>query len=250
MVVTPELLSAFPILRPLPQAILIHLAKESTLKKFSRRGIVISAGEREESVCFLFEGRLQGVNFTIDGREVGLYFVEPGDFCGELVLFDKEPQPEFVIAIATTVAVFVPAQELREVMLKTPGVMNVLSSKLASRVRQMTSQRSLLGLPNIGQRVCCQLWLLISDRAKANEAEKKLHQGMAKGSAINEEVVVIANPPTHMEIAIMLNVSRETVTRIFQTLQNRQIVRRDGPTRLVVTSLKNLQLFAEGSQEL
>ena len=250
MVVTPELLSAFPILRPLPQAILIHLAKESTLKKFSRRGIVISAGEREEFVCFLFEGRLQGVDFTIDGREVGLYFVEPGDFCGELVLFDKEPQPEFVIAIATTVAVFVPAQELREVMLKSPGVMNVLSSKLASRVRQMTFQRSLLSLPNIGQRVCCQLWLLISDRAKAIETQKKTHQTMDKGSGNNEEVVVIANPPTHMEIAIMLNVSRETVTRVFQTLQNRQIVRRDGLGKLIVASPKNLQLFAEGSQEL
>ena len=73
---------------------------------------------------------------------------------------------------------------------------------------------------------------------------------MDKGSGNNEEVVVIVNPPTHMEIAIMLNVSRETVTRVFQTLQNRQIVRRDGLGKLIVASPKNLQLFAEGSQEL
>lgn len=237
MVVTPELLGAFPILKPLPKAVLANLAEQSTLRKFSRRGIVLSAGEREEAVCFLFEGRLQGVDFTIDGREVGLYFVEPGDFCGELSLFDKEPQAEFVIALTAAVVVMVPVKELQGIMEKTPGVMTVLGNKLAARVRQMTFQRSLLGLPNIAQRVCCQLWLLVPDKDKAR----------AEASA---EPVEIANPPTHMEIAIMLNVSRETVTRVFQSLQNRQIVRRDGPAKLIVSEPLALKQFAEGKKEL
>ena len=97
----------------------------------------------------------------------------------------------------------------------------------------MTYQRSLLALPNIAQRVCCQLWLLVPDKDK--------------GTQQNAE---IRNPPTHMEIAIMLNVSRETVTRVFQTLQNRQKVKRDGPARLLVNKLQILKQFAEGEQEL
>ena len=241
MVVTPELLSAFPILKPLPRPVLMRLAEQSALKKFARRGVVLTAGEREDVVCFLFEGRLQGVDFTIDGREVGLYFIEPGDFCGELGLFDEGPQPEYVIALTATVVVFVPIPALREIMLKTPGVINVLGMKLASRVRQMTFQRSLLGLPNIAQRVCCQLWLLIPEKDKASADTNR--EGLEKRSEIT-------NPPTHMEIAIMLNVSRETVTRVFQTLQNRQIVKRDGPARLLVNDLKTLKQFADGSDEL
>lgn len=240
MVVTPELLSAFPILKPLPKAVLSELAEQSTLKKFARRGIVLTAGEREDAVCFLFEGRLQGVDFTIDGREVGLYFVEPGDFCGELGLFDNGPQPEFVIALTAAMVVYVPSAALREVMLKTPGVINVLGMKLAARVRQMTFQRSLLGLPNIAQRVCCQLWMLVSEKDK-NSMESGGKPGVT---------VQIINPPTHMEIAIMLNVSRETVTRVFQTLQNRQIVRRDGPSKLLINDPKTLKQYAEGSDEL
>ena len=82
MAVTPELLSSFPLFKFLPGKLLNQLAGQSTLTKFARRGIVLNAGVREEHMCFLFEGRLQGVDFTIDGREVGLYFVEPGDFCG------------------------------------------------------------------------------------------------------------------------------------------------------------------------
>lgn len=233
MAVTPELLSTFPILRSLPEAVLSALASQSVMRKFARRGIVLEAGKRDEYVCFLFEGRLQGVDFTIDGREVGLYFIEPGDFCGELVLFDDGVQPEFVIALTPVVTVFMPRDILREAMMKNPGVINVLGYKLASRVRQLTFQRSLLGLPNITQRVCAQLWLLIPETDKV-----KLLRS------------VIVNPPTHLEIAIMLNLSRETVTRVFQTLQNQQIVRRDGPGSLIVNNLAVLKEFADGSKEL
>ena len=38
----------------------------------------------------------------------------------------------------------------------------------------------------------------------------------------------ILNAPTHQELAIMINSSRETVTRAFQLLQNKQVILRDG----------------------
>ena len=117
MVITPELLRSFPVLSPLTDTVLNQLAQHSSHKKLARRAIVLNAGVREDSLCFLFEGRLQGVDFTIDGREVGLYFVEPGDFCGELGLFDDGPQPEYVIALAPSAVVMVPVEHLRNVML-------------------------------------------------------------------------------------------------------------------------------------
>lgn len=233
MAVTHELLSTFEIFKPLPDFALAELAKQATLSKFARRGVVLRAGEKEDHVCFLFEGRLQGVDFTIDGREVGLYFVEPGDFCGEVSVFDEGLQPEFVIALTRAVVVAVPMNCLKEVMLKAPSLSNALSLKMAGRVRQMISQRSLLALPNVPQRVCCQLWSLVSEKDRKSVATS-----------------MINNPPTHMEIAIMLNLSRETVTRVFQSLQTRQIVKRDGSTLLLVNDLATLEKLANGSETL
>ncbi len=239
MVVTPELLSVFPILKSLSQPALRQLAEQSVMKKFARRGVVLTAGEAQNSICFLFEGRLQGIDFTIDGREVGLYFVEPGDFCGELALFDDGPQAEYVMALTATRVVFVPCNAMREVMVRCAEVMRVAGAKMAARVRDMTYQRSLLGLPSISQQVCCQLWLLVPESEKlALESESEV------------KISEITNPPTHLEIAIMLSVSRETVTRVFQTLQNRQIVKRDGPSRLLITDPGALKNLAEGSDEL
>ncbi len=233
MVVTPELLSFFPLLKPLPEGILAQLAQQATVQKFARRAVVLNAGFEENQVCLLFEGRLQGVDFTVDGREVGLYFVEPGDFCGELGLFDYGPQPEYVIVLSPAVVVSLPLAALREVMLQHPPVVNFLGERLARRLRQMTYQRSLLGLPDITQRVCCQLWLLVSDSEKEQSRD-----------------ATIKSPPTHMEIAIMLNLSRETVTRVFQQLQAQGLVKRDGSARLLVPDLQGLKALVEGRRDL
>ena len=231
MLVTPKLLSTFPLFKSLGEEDLGYLAQRSQSERFARRAVVLNAGPQEDRVCFLFEGRLQGVDFTIDGREVGLYFVDPGDFCGELSVFDTGTQPEYVIALNSAVVVFVPVGVLREVAARQPTVMTSLGLKLAARIRQMTFQRSLLALPNITQRVCCQLWSLVTEEEKNSEKSAE-----------------IKNPPTHMEIAIMLNVSRETVTRVFQNLQNRKIVQRDGPGSLIINNLELLKEYAEGKQ--
>ncbi|MDA9901300.1 Crp/Fnr family transcriptional regulator [Gammaproteobacteria bacterium] len=229
MDVTQELLKNFPILKALTDKDLENLARYSVIRKFRRREIVLAAGKREENLCFLFEGRLQGVDFTIDGREVGLYFVEPGEFCGELSLFDDEAQVEHVIALTPIVAVSIPVEKIRAVMLANSTMLDFLSKKLTARIREMTFQRSLLALPNIEQRVCCQLWILIDSKDKRSS-----------------EKCEIQNPPTHLELAIMLNVSRETVSRVFQNLQNQEIVRRSGITKLEILKKQQLKNLAEG----
>ena len=117
MEVTPDLLSVFPLLRPLPPATLTRLASCSWVEKFSRRGIVLDPNKSEAVVCFLFEGKLQGIDFTVDGREVGLYFVDPGDFCGEAALFDDLARPEYVVSLAHSVAVKVPSVAIQEDLL-------------------------------------------------------------------------------------------------------------------------------------
>jgi len=233
MLVTPELLGTFSSLKPLPADTLSKLAQQSSVRKFARRGVVLNAGVHEECICFLFEGRLQGVDFTIDGREVGLYFVEPGDFCGELAMFDHGTQPDYVIALTAVVCVFIPIEALREASLQNALLLRLLGERLAARVRQMTRQRSLLGLPNISQRVCCQLWMLVPELARDNL-----------------QSAIIMNPPTHMEIAIMLSLSRESVSRVFQILQTRQIVKRDGASMLIVIEAHTLKRLAEGTEDL
>tara|TARA_B100001250_G_scaffold320967_1_gene283932 strand:+ start:29113 stop:29814 length:702 start_codon:yes stop_codon:yes gene_type:complete len=233
MLATKKLLQTFEVFKDLSDSTLEYLCSKSQVERYSRRAVVLSAGQSENKVCMLFEGRLQGIDFTIDGKEVGLYFVDPGDYCGELCVFDRGPQPEHVIALNSSVVVLFSADIIREVASQNPVIMLELGTKLASRIRQMTNQRSLLSLPSIPQRVCNQIWMLIP--AKDRESS---------------EILEVNNLPTHMEIAIMLNLSRETVTRVFQQLQRRQLVSRNGPNKLLINDILTLRKIAEGMLQL
>ena len=231
MLATIDLLKTFSLFKALSDSDLEFLCSHSNVKRYDRRAVILQAGLSENKVCMLFEGRLQGIDFTIDGKEVGLYFVEPGDYCGELCVFDSGTQPEYVISLNSAVVVIFPAETIREVAQRNPSIMLQLGKKLTTRIRQMNTQRSLLSLPKVSQRVCLQLWLLV-DNAK------------------NKGTPKIDNLPTHMEIAIMLNLSRETITRVFQQLQRKQIVSREGPNKLKINNPDLLKGIAEGSNDL
>jgi DNA-binding transcriptional regulator YhcF (GntR family) len=69
-------------------------------------------------------------------------------------------------------------------------------------------QRTLLSLPNPFQRLCV---LLL-----------QLPQQVVNG------LTEIDQSPTHQELAIMINASRETVTRSFQVLFLNKVLERDG----------------------
>ena len=227
MQATLELLRTFALFKALTETDLEFLCSHSSLKRYERRAVILEAGVNKNKVCMLFDGRLQGIDFTIDGREVGLYFVEPGDYCGELCVFDSGTQPEHVIALNSSVVVIFSADTIRDVAQRNPSVMLQLGNKLAARIRQMNTQRSLISLPKVSQRVCRQLWLLKVDTK-------------------NSQTPRIENLPTHMEIAIMLNLSRETITRVFQQLQKRNIVAREGPKKLIIQRPGDLEKIAQG----
>lgn len=228
MSLSPLVLQELALLRGLPREDLSRLGGQMTLRELARREVVFNKGEPGHALCFLLEGRLQAVDFTVDGREVGLYFVDSGDYFGELAVIDAKPQPEFMIAVAKAKIAVLPRQEARTLMLSTPSVAEQLMMRLATRLRQVSAQRTLLGLSNPAQRVCAQLALLVEN------------SGSGPAS--------IPQAPTHQEIAIMINTSRETVTRVFQVLQTRGILRREG-NALAVTDPGYLEDVAAGRAE-
>ena len=135
------------LLRGLPAETLASLGNRMTERTFARREVVIKKGEPGQTLCFLIEGRLQGVDFTVDGREVGIYFVDPNDYFGELSVIDGQPRPEFVIAVARSRVATLARDEARTLMFSTPGITERVANRLAQRLRTVSAQRTLLGLP-------------------------------------------------------------------------------------------------------
>lgn len=209
----------------LPPGKVAEFASQMTERRVERRQVVIKRGESDAGLGFLIEGRLQTVNFTLDGREVGLEFIGDGDFFGELSVIDGQAAPEYIIAVAPSRLTFLDRDRARELMFATPESAEAVARRLADRMRRTASHRAVLALPSSFQRVCAQLALL---------AEQ-----------VRDGQRVIVMPPTHQEIAIMVNTSRETVTRTLQFLQGMKVVVRTG-NALVVEQPDTLQQAADG----
>jgi CRP/FNR family transcriptional regulator, cyclic AMP receptor protein len=209
----------------LPAARLGELSQSLTERRVERREVVVKRGDVLPALGFLIEGRLQAVDFTLDGREVGLHFVEGGDYFGEMSIIDGQPAPEYVIAVAPSRVVFLDRERARELMFASPGAAQAVAERLAQRLRRASQQRAVLALPSSFQRVCAQLGLLVESSADGRS--------------------VIPLPPTHQEIAIMVNTSRETVTRTLQFLQSLQVVVRVGGA-LQVDKPQTLKDAADG----
>ncbi len=215
MAVHTLLLQQFPLLKALPAEALSRLAPLASIREFAKRGTVLAKGPPVPYLCFLLEGRLQAIDFTVEGREVGLYFVEQGDYFGELSLIDGEPQPEFIIATGPARVVILPGAEIRPVLFSCPPLAETLARRLAGRVRQQLSQRQVLGLANPLHRICAQLQIMLPPAPDGAPLQ------------------VVIHAPTHQELAIMVNLTRETVTRTFQVLQAQGVLTREGDQLIV-----------------
>ncbi len=227
MPVSVQLLHQFPLLRPLPQELLAPLSARMQLREFARRAVVVAKDCATPELGFLVEGRLQGVDFTVDGRSVGLFFVDPGYF-GELSLVDGKPPSEHVVAAAKSTVAFLDAQAARELIVTHAPLAQAVMARLAERVRAGAAQRLLLSLPNPFQRLCMLL----------------LQLPLRQVQGFDE----VDQAPTHQEMAIMINASRETVTRAFQVLFLRKVLVREGNTLRLLQPLL-LRDIAEGRAE-
>lgn len=228
MPVSVQLLTQLPLLKPLQKDALEALSVQMNLRSFARRAMVISKDSASYELGFLVEGRLQGVDFTVDGRSVGLYFVDPGDYFGELSVVDGQVPSEFVVAAAKSTVAFLEAKLARDLILNHPELAREVMTRLAHRVRSVMAQRTLLSLPNPFQRLCV---LLLQLPSRDVEGTRLVEQA-----------------PTHQELAIMINASRETVTRAFQLLFLNKMLIRDG-NNLNVMQPEVLKDIAEGRRD-
>ncbi|MEW5057701.1 MAG: Crp/Fnr family transcriptional regulator [Cycloclasticus sp.] len=223
MTVANIVLKQFKLFCNLPDDIIAELSQYAQLIDLPRRKVVMQKNQTAHSLGLLLSGRLQGVDMTLDGKEAGLYFIEPNDFFGELSVIDKLPAPEYIIAVSSAKIITIPADIIRILITKSPTVSAIMSARLAHRLREAQAQRTLLSMTSPLQRVSAQL----------------LHLTLTS----NKKDASIADAPTHQEIAIMINTTRETVTRVFQTLQKKGLIKRDGRS-LLVLNLKKLKVLA------
>jgi CRP-like cAMP-binding protein len=200
-------LNKLPLLAGIDDATLAELATALQIRRAERGAAIVHKGGSGDHLLFLLSGRLQAVDLTEDGREIGLSFLTPGDYFGELSVIDGLPRSATVIACESSMYAMLPRAQALELMHQHPLVAERMFKRLAVGIRRGSNFRMILGIPNAFKRVYALLDYLA----------KPCAGGM----------VVIDRLPTQQEISIMVNTSRETVSRAMRVLIKRGVVEKD-----------------------
>lgn len=201
-----------PLFSGVDEASLQKLAKALQVRSADRGQVILNKGSVGHHLLLLLSGRLQAVDLTEDGHEIGLSFLMAGDYFGELSVIDGLPRSATVIACAASLYALLPRTQALELMYNNPVVAERVLKRLAANIRRASDFRTILGIPNAFQRV----YALLSYLSRTSPGG-----------------VVIDSLPTQQEIAIMVNTSRETVSRAFHVLIQRKIVQKDRKRLLV-----------------
>jgi len=193
-----------PMLRGLDPETMSFVARSLTVKRVGKGVHVLHKGGPGDHLLFLLAGRLQVVDITMEGKEIGLSFIEPGDYFGELSIIDDLPRSASIVACEVSLIALLPRPQAQALIYKNPLVAERVLKRMTASLRASSNYRAILGLPNAFQRVYALLQQFTIT---------------APGG-----LVVIEKLPTQQEMAIMVNTSRETVSRAVQGLIQRGIV--------------------------
>jgi CRP-like cAMP-binding protein len=193
------------------------------VKLFNKRDVVLQKGGAGDNLLFLLSGQLQVVDVTEDGRAIGLRMLKEGDFFGEIALINGSTRSASVVALSNVLVAFLPAAISMQLFTNSPSVANKMLRHLAEKIQRDSEFRALLSINNTSRRIYAFI---------------DLFKTIAPGN-----LEVIENLPTHQDIAMMINTSRETVTRALIHLVQQGIVEKD-LHRLIIRKPEELKMLA------
>lgn len=192
-----------------------------------RRGQIIIADETQSTDVFLIiSGRVQFSLLSPHGRETILRKMGPGRIFGELAAIDGHPRSVNAVALENGTLAVLSGAEFLDFLANVPGAGLWMTQQLAARVRYLT------------ERVFEMATMPVSHRLQSEIAR------LAADAGVSEDRSVIAQVPTHAELASRIGTHREAVSRELGLLAREGIVTQSGRT-LTINSVARLQAVRE-----
>jgi CRP-like cAMP-binding protein len=185
-------------LAPSDAADLIRLGRRRTYRKGS---VIFSEGDRSDWVAYVVKGSVKASCFAADGRETVMNVVGAGELLGDLSAIDGEPRSASVVAMETTEAVVVQAEDFSRFLEEHPAATVALLRTVTHRLRLSDRRRAEFGSLDVVSRLA-RLLIELADRYGTGDDDI--------GVALTQE-----------EIAGWTGASREAVVKALRQLRDR-----------------------------
>jgi CRP/FNR family cyclic AMP-dependent transcriptional regulator len=172
------------------------ITARAVTRAFSKNAIILSEGDRADSLYVILEGRVKVFVANAEGKEVVLSTQGPGEYFGEMIL-DEGPRSASVITLEPSRFLVMPKADFKQFLLDNPQFAVRLIEDLIHRVRSLTGNVKSLALMDVYGRVA-RLLLELAEERNGN--------------------MVITQKLTQQDIANRVGASREMISKIFKDL--------------------------------
>jgi CRP-like cAMP-binding protein len=223
-----ELLAHVPVLSTLERDDLERIADLAVPRQFEPGQVVFREGDQSDTCYIVREGRARAVREHRGGRTITLATFGPGEFFGELALFEDERRSATVEAIEPTSVVAVLGPDMRRLMVEHPGISARLVIALGRRLRETNERLTRQSFQTVQSRVAVVLSELVAQELAGGG-----------GSPEGRDVLVTA---TQADLAQLAGSSRESASRFLAVLERAGVISQ-GRGRLVVHDTEALEQY-------
>jgi CRP/FNR family cyclic AMP-dependent transcriptional regulator len=185
-------------------------------KEYPAKSIIIKEGDPSTDLYYIVEGSVTVIVEDVKGREIVLAYLNPGDFFGEIGLFDDlHKRSAFVRAKTKCEIAKVSYEHLKSLQDIFPVILFNIASQLAIRLRKTSRKVSDLAFTDVQGRVARTLL----DLCKEPDA-------MTHPDGMQIKI-------TRQELGRIVGCSREMVGRVLKCLEENHLITASGKTIVV-----------------
>lgn len=174
-----------------------QISKQIQIRRFKKNGVILYEENTNQVMYIILAGKVKVLQTTEDGKEIILAIHKAGDFFGEISLIDSLTMPASVVATEESIVAIISKKDFYTILHSQGKVVEDLLLIMCSRLRESWRKMQILSLNNAAQKIRMLFLMLSQDH------------GRKTGDGLMLDIKL-----THQDIANMVGITRETVTRI------------------------------------
>jgi CRP/FNR family transcriptional regulator len=222
---TVDLLARVPVFETLGSEDLERVADVALPRSFTAGQVIFREGDESDTCYVVREGTARAARESADGRSITLARFGPGDFFGELAMFDDERRSATLMAVDELEALAILGADMRRLLREHNDIAMKLVVALGRRLRLTNERLARQSFQTVQSRVATVLAQLAAEHSE-------------DGTAPPDVLLNI----TQAEIAQLAGSSRESASRFLAVLERAGVIEQ-GRGRITVHDPEALQRY-------
>lgn len=188
---------------------------------YKKGEIIYRAGDQSTSLYIVNKGRVRIYRLSETGKEQLLRILNPGDFTGELALFNDTIHEAYASAMVDTSVCTVKRSDFQNLLLKYPTIALKVMAEFSTRLENAEKQTTRLATEKVDTRIALFLAECIVEDSKDNE---------------------ITLPMNKKDLASYLGTTPETISRKLLEFETLGYIKQISNKKIQILDLESLLL--------